>query len=1233
MKVWRGTAFRLIAVSAILILAVFSLSGGAFSKTVVTKTGECTREVVVKMQIFSGGPHWTPEELAPMPEDQRKRLQKLMDNYTSYNEAQLGDIAKEWKAEIENLWNGPTWDQVKGVQDELGISDADLDKVVKKGKGREDIVKKINEHLKKFGGGNTSCAEINCCKIYFKADIKVRKPGERADPDYHQIRVMKKGWRSSITTHDEGLDGNQKGTSGKLGYDPDNPQDASVGHETGHLMGLDDQYTDAGGTKEGHQHDMMDWSYGFPQEDALDRILKLGGAECDCCPRPDDDYFVRFNRTFLVAGDAVLTKNCPILRQTLNDLQDQLSNVQQSKASITARATLTARINDQIAKIKKALEDCPKQTPATDYSIGTEGFPFSGDSLVCVFYGSGPTIRIPLTPFGPSIPTGPQTPGTTPPDTRPPETTPGPKDTRPPATTAPPPAETPTEPGQVYVPFDPGEWTPKDGIYIDPGMTLGPGGKEIVTEPVKPLELDTVVKRHPGIEHKAGTPEGGTFIGVEIVDMKLKSTQPIEVQVPEEKQKEEQKTGVPTPVFIVKAEKTVIEGGQPVTGPAEGTVQKLGFPPPPLPDTAPRTAGATNDQSDKDPRQTVTDKDGIGVIFADGFESGDLSSWSSQVTPDNKERFISGVSVDMTEYKSDIVYLADKDYSLDGVAGEAEGQPGTGEAAGAPKPSNPVKDAAGQAGGTGEGVKKGAGGTGVGDAIKKGAGIVGDPPSGGKTTLPGAVGSYVTDAIKFGDTWGVTLTYPYDKESFIDSQLADYDKQENHYRIELSDDPYYNSKGTWGQPYDDQWAIKHVGFVEGAGGAWAAAGEDLTPVVVAVIDTGLDWNHADISWDNIWRNEGEIPNNGIDDDNNGYVDDYIGWNFQASNPVPWDQDGHGTFIAGMIAAAKDNGIGIAGMNPAARIMVLKALNDFGHTRASYLARAIKYATDNGARVINISVGGDHLTYLEELAVKYAHDRGVVVVVAAGNSAKPVADFGLSPYEEVISVAATDTDDKRVVFSNYGPEIDVAAPGVDVLSLRARRTDLMRDRVDIEYQDGAAYVGDDKRYYRVSGTSFSAPMVSAVASLILAKNPGLTNVEVERMIRQSAKDVEIPGHDSYTGYGLLDAAAAISADPAFEIVADITSVQAFQDAAGNYFVDVSGFASANDFDHAAVFIGAGENPTTWKQVSPDITSPVAGGSFVQIPAGEFRASPVWTIRLVVTHKNGQSREEWFKLQLG
>ena len=115
------------------------------------------------------------------------------------------------------------------------------------------------------------------------------------------------------------------------------------------------------------------------------------------------------------------------------------------------------------------------------------------------------------------------------------------------------------------------------------------------------------------------------------------------------------------------------------------------------------------------------------------------------------------------------------------------------------------------------------------------------------------------------------------------------------------DNHYFVSKGSWGQAYPDQWALQRIGFDASPQSAWRLVKQNAQPVIVAIIDTGLDWNHRGIDSDKLWRNPKEIPDNGIDDDKNGYVDDVIGWDFLKGDAKPWDHDGHGTLIAGIIA--------------------------------------------------------------------------------------------------------------------------------------------------------------------------------------------------------------------------------------------------------------------------------------------------------------------------------------------
>ncbi len=447
----------------------------------------------------------------------------------------------------------------------------------------------------------------------------------------------------------------------------------------------------------------------------------------------------------------------------------------------------------------------------------------------------------------------------------------------------------------------------------------------------------------------------------------------------------------------------------------------------------------------------------------------------------------------------------------------------------------------------------------------------------------------------------------------------------------VPDDPYFNASGSWGQSYPDQWALKRVGFDESQDSAWRLVGDHTSPVIIAVIDTGLDWNHADISWNNIWSNPNEIPENGIDDDSNGYIDDVIGWDFYASGNKPWDHDGHGTFVTGIITAASDNGIGITGINPYARIMVLKALNNFGHSRASYLAEALVYAADNGARIVNLSVGGKGLTPVEREAVEYSIKKGVLIVVAAGNEAVQTEEFGIAGLPQVITVATTGLSDQHEIFSNWGMSVDLAAPGIDVLSLRARHTDFMAGIPEIEYQPGAAYVGADKRYYRASGTSFSAPIVTGIASLLLADKPALTNEEVYRILTQSANDIDPPGLDQYTGFGLVDARSALKADPRFFITASIDDVQIVVSENGQA-VEITGSTLADSFAHAELYLGLGESPENWHSVATRLSNPVDNDVLGRIPAAAFAGGPVWVLRLVTTHRNGQTREARFRIDL-
>lgn len=244
-----------------------------------------------------------------------------------------------------------------------------------------------------------------------------------------------------------------------------------------------------------------------------------------------------------------------------------------------------------------------------------------------------------------------------------------------------------------------------------------------------------------------------------------------------------------------------------------------------------------------------------------------------------------------------------------------------------------------------------------------------------------------------------------------------------------------------------QWALNNEGQTGGtydadidAPEAWSSRGTGSSDVVVAVVDTGVYIGHEDLK-DNIWRNPGEIPGNGRDDDRNGYVDDVNGFDFWAYDSTVYDQedgDQHGTHVAGIIGAVGDNGVGIAGVNHDVTIMPVKFLGPWGGGEYEG-AEAIMYAVDNGADVINCSWGGPYSEVIEE-ALQYAAEHGVVVAVAAGNASADVDENrewfypASSDATCVITVASTDHNDELSWFSNHGDEtVESAAPGEEVES--------------------------------------------------------------------------------------------------------------------------------------------------------------------------------------------------------
>ncbi|MDB9423794.1 S8 family serine peptidase [Microcystis aeruginosa CS-564/01] len=279
----------------------------------------------------------------------------------------------------------------------------------------------------------------------------------------------------------------------------------------------------------------------------------------------------------------------------------------------------------------------------------------------------------------------------------------------------------------------------------------------------------------------------------------------------------------------------------------------------------------------------------------------------------------------------------------------------------------------------------------------------------------------------------------------------------------------------------NDWGVNLVNAPE----AWAS-GYTGQGIVVAVLDTGVDRNHADLAG-NIWTNAGEIANDGLDNDSNGYVDDVYGWNFANGNNNTLDGNRHGTHVAGTIAAA-NNGFGATGVAYNSRIMPVKVLSDSGSGSYSGVAQGIRYAVDNGADVINMSLGGGSTDSAVQSALQYASSRGVIVVMAAGNEGAAQPGYPASSATSWgLAVGAVDSSNQMASFSNRAGSNSsmsyVTAPGVQVYST---------------LPNGG--------YGLLSGTSMATPHVAGVVALMLNANPNLTDAQVRQIITTTAGNV-------------------------------------------------------------------------------------------------------------------------------
>ncbi len=400
--------------------------------------------------------------------------------------------------------------------------------------------------------------------------------------------------------------------------------------------------------------------------------------------------------------------------------------------------------------------------------------------------------------------------------------------------------------------------------------------------------------------------------------------------------------------------------------------------------------------------------------------------------------------------------------------------------------------------------------------------------------------------------------------------------------------------------YDEQWNLKTMNLPS----AWRIE-QGEPSVVIAVVDSGIMLQHPELR-NQLWQNSGEIADNGVDDDNNGYIDDMVGWDFSDAptlqglgdwkerDNMPDDETGHGTQVSGIIAAEANNGIGISGIVWNCKIMTLRAgfrIGGGAFLQNDDIAAAIVYAADNGANVINMSLGDTVNSFLIQDAVEYAYRRGCVLVAAAGNSSEQ-GSYYPAALENVISVAALDSENQLGI-SNFGASIDIAAPGEEILT-----TDLSQS------------------YGIKSGTSMAAAHISGVAALLISANPSCSNDQVYKWIMDSSRQLSIT---NLVGAGLVDAYSALTSHNG--LIAEITTriLPQIENSEQNNIIDIVGSAGGAEFLQYWLDYGISETPDLWFPIGIPQSKPKYDSILHEWDTSAINEG-IYTLRLSVQSKN-------------
>ncbi len=445
------------------------------------------------------------------------------------------------------------------------------------------------------------------------------------------------------------------------------------------------------------------------------------------------------------------------------------------------------------------------------------------------------------------------------------------------------------------------------------------------------------------------------------------------------------------------------------------------------------------------------------------------------------------------------------------------------------------------------------------------------------------------------------------------------DKEINKYLLLLNTEEYVEyaqAEGTYrlnnfvvGESSSNDPYFRYQYYVGNASQVWAQYSDSS---IVGIVDSGMDFLHPDLNY-SYFINNGEYGNgkesNGIDDDGNGFIDDWRGWNFVNKNNDPSDDNiySHGTAVAGIISAGFNNSIGISPVLPRIKTLVLKAFNSQGYGAENDVATAVLYGISRGVKVFNFSFGDNIYSRLLLDIIKYAYSRNIVIVCSAGNDNSDRLHYP-SAFDEVISVASININNQKSSFSSYGETVDIYSPGEGILS--CSRTGM-----------GNPEFGNNYAYY--NGTSFSAPIVSSVSAMLKSVNKNLTNEEVRGILVSTADYFY-----GQTSWNHIYSSGYLNILKSFE--------DAFNPSIARCYIPYLNFSPLSDtiplfisavssyFRNYTISYGKGINPSGFTDILPSSSKQVIRDTIGYFDITGFPDTSI-TIRLSVNTRTGKSIE--------